>query len=159
MFTVLVRIFPRIFMNHGVKWTHRYLIEPEPFHVSIVNVGKKLQYLQYQIGSSEVNTGKFLDLLCCENTYTFSHPKKTHSLIAHNIKCPGFIPIHWRNYKNINQKWGLKKIRVLCTTSKFVGGFFCIVNTVSDIVHGIPFINTFNFYFPFQVSKLRSLIW
>ena len=149
MFTNLVRIFPRIFMNHGVKWTHRYLIEHEPLHDSIKKCWKKLQYLQYQIGSSEVNTGKFLDLLCCENTYTFSHPKKTHSLIAHNIKCPGFIPIHWRNYKNINQKWGLKKIRVLCTTSKFFC-FFCALQILFQILYmasllSILSIPTFHF--------------
>ena len=86
---------------------------------------KKLQYLQYQIGSIKLAVVK----LILENSltyyvvkihrYTFSHPKKTHNLIAHNWKWPGFIPIHWRNFKNINQKWGLKKIRVLQHQSFF----------------------------------------
>ena len=51
-------------MNHGVKKTHRYLVEHEPFHECL----KKLQYLQYHIGSSEGNTGKFLDL---QITFTY----------------------------------------------------------------------------------------
>ena len=139
-------------MNHGVKWTHRYLIEHEPVHDSIVNVGKNCSTCSIKlVVHSEVNTEKFLDSLCCENTwhrYTFSHPKKTHNLIAYNWKCPGFIPIHWRNFKNINQKWGLKKIRVSqhqSFESFFLWFFVHCKCTISDILYGIPFINTFNF--------------
>lgn len=149
MFLVLVGIFPRIFMNHGVKWTHRYLIEHEPVHDSIVNVGKNCSTCSIKLAVVKLILENSLTYYVVKiHRYTFSHPKKTHSLIAHNWKCPGFIPIHWRNFKNINQKWGLKKIRVSqhqSFESFFLWFFVHCKCTISDILYGIPFINTFNF--------------